>query len=462
MSSWLWRLAAAGAAQVPTVLTLALLGGLAVWGARNDWRLSSSGGKPAGPKEEDRSETTKVITDPSPSSGTEAGSEAVPLVRIEFPSEEAVKATGIQAEKAEVRPMAQYVTANGALDYEPGRYAQLAPRAPGTIWKMYKVMGEAVHKGEVLAIIESVEVGKAKADLLQSLAQVDVRTRTLQRLQSAGASVAEGTLREAEEALRESRIRLFTDQQHLLNYGLALHIEDLAGLPEDQQVRHLRLLGLPEAIRTSADADTLTANLLPLTAPFEGLVARHPQGAPGEVVATTKPLFMIGDTSHLHIDLEVHLEDVVHLRLGQKVIFMPEDKTGQPGIGELAHISPEVNEKTRHVQVHAEVENPDGRLRPNTFGTGRILIREKPRTVAVPDQAVQWEIESTNTKKGRSFFVFVQMNPTTFQKRPVQLGLRDEGFTEVSGVEPGEMVVTTGSHVLKSELLKDKIGGSEE
>jgi cobalt-zinc-cadmium efflux system membrane fusion protein len=355
--------------------------------------------------------------------------------------------------------MAQYVTANGALDYEPGRYAQLAARAPGTIWEMYKVMGEAVHQGEVLALIESAEVGKAKADLLQSLAQVDVRTRTLQRLKSAGASVAEGTLREAEEAEREARLRLYTSHQHLLNLGLAFRLEDLAGLPEKQQMDHLRILGLPEKLRAAGAADTLTANLLPLTAPFNGHIVRHPQGAPGEVVTINKPLFVIGDTSHLHIDLEVRLEDVALLSLKQTVIFTAEAKTGEPAVGKLAHISPEVNEKTRHVQVHAEVENPDGRLRPNTFGTGRILIREQPRAVAVPTEAIQWEVHP----KGRSYFVFVQRpNKTTFQVRPVQPGLEEDGFTEVSDVEPGEAVVTTGSHVLKSELCKDKISAGED
>jgi cobalt-zinc-cadmium efflux system membrane fusion protein len=440
-------------------LTLALLGGLAVWGARNDWRLASSGGKGNAPSDGQQAGLVKVIKDAGAAPGHEVGSEAIRLARIEFPSEESVKAAGIGVSSVAERSMALYVTANGALDYEPYHYVQLAPRAPGTIWRMNKVMGEAVHKGEVLALIEATDVGKAKADFLQSLALVDVRTRTIQRLKSAGASVAEGALREAEEALREARIRLFTNHQQLLNFGLALRIEDVAGLPEDQQVRHLRLLGLPESIRRSAEAETLTANLLPLTAPFDGRVARHPRGAPGEVVGPSQPLFMIGDTSHLHIDLEVHLEDVAHLRLGQKVVFTPEATTVGPAIGELAHISPEVNEKTRHVQVHAEVENPDGRLRPNTFGSGRILIRAQPRAVAVPTEAVQWELHA----KGRSFFVFIQLpNKTTFEVRPVQLGLRDESFTEVSGVEPGERVVTTGSHVLKSELLKDKISAGED
>ena len=460
MLPWFRKLARGIASQVPTVLTLALLGGLAVWGAQNDWRWSSGSGSKGTSEEAEKADSIKVIQEGNGEAGDEPGSLAARFTRIVFPSDEAVQAAGIQVKPAKRRDMAQYVTANGALDYEPYRYAQLAPRAAGTIWQMYKVMGEAIHKGEVLAIIESADVGKAKTDFLQSLAQVDVRNRTLQRLRSAGASVAEGALREAEEGLRAARIRLFTDQQRLLNYGLALRIEDVANLPEDQQVRYLRVLGLPDDIRKSAASDTLTANLLPLTAPFAGQVVRHPHGAPGEVVDPAKPLFTIGDTSHLHIELEVHLEDVAHLRLGQQVTFTPEDKTGETAVGELAHISPEVNEKTRHVPVHAEVENPDGRLRPNTFGTGRILIRKQAQAVTVPARAVQWEIDP----KGRSYFVFVQVPKTnTFEKRPIQLGIREGEFTEVvSGIEPDDAVVTTGSHVLKSQLLKDKIGGSED
>ncbi len=459
MPPWLWKLARGVASQVPTVLTLALLGGLAVWGARHDWRWPSTADPKETATEGEKDGPIKVIREAGAVPGTESDTLAVRFTQIEFPSEEAVQAAGIRVEAARRRDMAQYVTANGALDYEPYRYAQLAPRAAGTIWQMNKVMGEVVHKGEVLAIIESAEVGKAKADFLQSLAQVDVRTRALQRLRSAGASVAEGALREAEESLRAARIRLFTDQQRLLNYGLTLRLEDVAGRPEDQQVRYLRLLGLPDGIRQSATAETLTANLLPLTAPFAGSVVRHPHGAPGEVVDPKHPLFTIGDTSHLHIDLEVRLEDVAPLRLGQQVTFIPEDKAGETAVGELAHISPEVNEKTRHVQVHAEVENPDGRLRPNTFGTGRILVRKQPQAVTVPAGAVQWEGEPQN----RSYFVFVQMpNKTTFQKRPVQTGIQDGDFVEmVSGVEADDLVVTTGSHVLKAQLHKDKIGGED-
>jgi cobalt-zinc-cadmium efflux system membrane fusion protein len=468
MPSRIWTLGAWAASYLPTVLTLALLGGLALWGYHNDWKVPSLAAKAADPETETAAAAVKVIPEPGGSDADVSASLAVRRARLEFSSADAVRAAGIQVATARARDMVQYVTANGMLDYQPYRYAQLASRAPGTIWRVVKEMGEPVRKGEVLALIESTDVGRTKADFLHSLHQVEVRTAALERLKSAGGAVAGGSLRETEATLREARIRLFNDHQRLLNLGLPLRIDDIDKLSEEQQVRSLRVLGLPDEVRKQLDAETLTANLLPLLGPFDGVVVRHPQAAPGEVVDTTRPLFVVADTSQLHIELDINLEDAALLRLGQRVSFFAEDRPaeadGAPegpatetATGTLAHISPEVNEKSRRVQVHAEVENPDGRLRPNTYGTGRIRVREKPAAVVVPAEALQWEMQP----KGRLFFVFVQLSETRFQVRPVKPGLRDGGLVEVEGIEAGATVVTTGSFMLKSELLKERIGGSD-
>jgi multidrug efflux pump subunit AcrA (membrane-fusion protein) len=103
--------------------------------------------------------------------------------------------------------------------------------------------------------------------------------------------------------------------------------------------------------------------------------------------------------------------------------------------------------------VHAEAANPDELLRPHTFGTGRIIIQERPDAVAVPTAAVQSE--------NHTQFVFVQLSDRSFQVRPVKTGLHDGDYREVSGVKPGEAVVTTGSHELKSELLKERIAAGD-
>jgi cobalt-zinc-cadmium efflux system membrane fusion protein len=319
-----------------------------------------------------------------------------------------------------------------------------------------KEIGDPIHKGELLALLDAAEVGRFKADLLQDLAQVKLRSATVKRLVEGHAKgiIPEGTLQQAQTALHESRIRLLNDQQALLNLGLPVRLEHLEGLSDDRLARELRLLGLGEAAVRGFDPETLTANLLPVTAPFDGLVVER-NVAVGEVVHTTQPktLFVVADVRQIHIDLDVNPEDMTQVRVGQPMIFRPNDG-GAEVTGRISHISPEVNEKTRRVQVHAEVPNEDRRLRPNTFGSGRIVVGQKPKTTVVPGEAVQSD--------GQDSLVFVRISPTGFEVRPVRLGLRQGNLVEVSGVREGEEVVVTGSYLLRSELQKDRIASGDE
>jgi cobalt-zinc-cadmium efflux system membrane fusion protein len=234
-------------------------------------------------------------------------------------------------------------------------------------------------------------------------------------------------------------------------------------LSEDQAIRYLRLFGLPDNIRKRVDAETLTANLLPLKAPFDGRVVDR-RVAPGEVVNTSRPhiLFAVGDVSLLHIEMQVRLDDAARLRLGQKVFFVPENARSAAAVGTLSSLSPEVDEKTRYVRSHAHAPNPDDKLRPHTYGTARILVAEHPRAVAVPSGAVQSLPDAAGKSDQQTYRVFVRVSETVYEARPVQPGLQADGFTEVSGVRPGEQVVTAGSHALKSELLKERIGGGDD
>jgi cobalt-zinc-cadmium efflux system membrane fusion protein len=458
MPLWVRHSATWTAGQVPTLLSLAALGGLAVWGAANDWKLPSRAAGGPDPSEEEGSKSA-IKVEVNRRIALVAGAVAAVAVRvrrIEFASAETVQKAGIEVMPARVQDVARYVTAPAMVDYEPSRVARLTARATGTVWRVDKRIGERVRKGEVLALVEAAEVGRYKADFLQSLAQVKTRATTLQQMQGAGkeGAVAEQSLLGARSLLREARIRLFNDQQALLNLGLPLRLRDVEDLPEDQLARHLRLLGLPEAVRRQLDPETVTANLLPLTAPFDGVVVQR-NTAPGEVVQATssRSMFVVADVSHLHIDLDVRPGDMAEVRPGQTVLFGRDARGPETARATVSHISPEVDEKTRRVQVHAEVANPDGRLRPNTFGTGRILVAEHRQVVVVPAAALQAD--------GDTPLVFVRESEKRFQARPVRPGLRDGDLVEVRGVRPGEEVVTTGSFALKSELLKERIAGSE-
>src|SRR5262249_41300455 len=160
---------------------------------------------------------------------------------VHFPSAESVHKAGIQVAPALARALAQYVTAHAMLDYMPSRYVELHSPVAGRVWSVEKELGEPVTKGEALAVIDAAEVGKAKADFLQSLSQVAYRKQVLQRLQAARTSLPDRSILEEQTALRDARIRLLNDQQKLLNLGLGFHLKDIEDLSEDQAGRQLRL-----------------------------------------------------------------------------------------------------------------------------------------------------------------------------------------------------------------------------
>jgi hypothetical protein len=65
-------------------------------------------------------------------------------------------------------------------------------------------------------------------------------------------------------------------------------------------------------------------------------------------------------------------------------------------------------------------------------------------------------------RDGATSFVFVRLTPTSFQARKVTVGVQHDNVVEVSDVQLGEEVVTTGSFQLKAELFKDRIASAEQ
>jgi membrane fusion protein, heavy metal efflux system len=380
------------------------------------------------------------------------------LRRIQFASAEGAQKAGVDVDVVQEAPMTEFVAASGELGYDPTRVARLSSRVPGTVWRVDRQVGDPVKAGDLLALVDAAEVGRAKAEFLQALAQVPLKGKhldNLRGLEKSGA-VSERTVREAETALSEARIRLIAAQQMLVNLGLPVSAEDLKGVPEDRLAASLQFLGLPASATRSFDPRRTTANLLPITAPLDGLVVGCTVVA-GEGVDPAKPIFVVADPRRMALTLHVRQEEVRHVALGQPVRFHPDGDT-EEAAGKVVWISTEVDEKTRTVKVRANLENAGGRLRANAFGPGRIILREEKYAVVVPGEAVHSD--------GDCHVVFVRDKdyltegaPKVFHVRSVRLGARDESQVELlAGVLPGEVVAVKGSAVLLAELLKGKLG----
>jgi multidrug efflux pump subunit AcrA (membrane-fusion protein) len=189
MKTYLAGIVRYGLAQVPGFLVLATLGGLMVWGHHHKWKVprfaelwgaGEAPGAAGGGAAALKIEVQKMTSDPKA-----PADEPGPLYHIRFKDPDSVKKAGFLVVKAEGRPLAQYVTAPGRLDFDQTCYAELAPRASGTVWRVYRQEGDWVDEGDVLALVSSSAVGQAKAEFLQALVQRDLQRDTWERVQRA-------------------------------------------------------------------------------------------------------------------------------------------------------------------------------------------------------------------------------------------------------------------------------------
>jgi cobalt-zinc-cadmium efflux system membrane fusion protein len=445
---------------------LLLLIGLAAWGHLNHWTLPRFAEVPERIQTASRASLegtlARTLAGKSPADGDQAdapqtvaaGEDPLPPL-VTFRSSEAAQKAGLRLEAAGEQELDDCVDANGVVAYDETRLARLSARVAGIAWRVEKQLGDHVRKGEVLAILDALEVGKAKAEFLEAMVALDVKSQHLRSLEKISSSVAERQLREAAARVREARIRRFNAQQTLINLGLPLPATIDDHMTDEELSRSIHFLGIPEAIVSDIEPEAATANLIPLVAPFDGVVIERAI-VTGEVVQTARPQFVVADVSRMWLKLNVKKSDAVRLALDQTIWFSAD---GVPGELEciLTWIGTEVDEKTRTVQVRAVTDNPlvaspsQGRagqrlLRAHTFGTARIRVREERRAVVVPGSAVQWN--------GTNHVVFIpQTDGKSFLARVVTPGVSRDGTTEiVRGIQRGEMVVAAGSHLLKSEM----------
>lgn len=375
--------------------------------------------------------------------------------RIQFASAEAADKIGIGVDVVGLDAVVESVTAPGEIGYDQTRVAHLSSRVPGMMYRTFKRLGDPVKAGELLALIEAGDVGKAKSELRQAAAAVESRAQALANLKLSGVA-ADTRVREAESALREARIRQAAARQALVNLGLVIEESELAGATDETLERKLHFLGLPASATKGLDPRATTSNLLPLLAPMDGVVVSGDFVA-GEVVDTARVLFEVVDTTRLWVTLDLSAEDARRVKLGQVVRFKTE--TGkEETVGSVVWRSTQADPKTRTVKVRADLHDPTGRYLANTFGAGRIVLREEPKAVVVPNSAIQWD--------GNCFVVFVQDKDyrkpgayKLFHVRSVRVGAKSDTQTEIiAGLLPGEVIVTKNAEVLRGELFRGNIG----
>jgi cobalt-zinc-cadmium efflux system membrane fusion protein len=198
------------------------------------------------------------------------------------------------------------------------------------------------------------------------------------------------------------------------------------------------------------EAPELLGKQLELKAPIDGVIVER-KSAAGEQVDKAKEIFTISDPTNLWVIAEIKERDIGAVKVGQEARFSVISYPGESFHGKVVRIANEVEKESRTLEVRIEVDNSDGRLKPGMFADVAITTDVLQNVLVIPDAALQ-------TDEDRQV-VFVAVGEHKFQKRIVKLGLEEEGKVQVlEGLKQGDKVVSEGSFILKSEMLKGELG----
>lgn len=165
-------------------------------------------------------------------------------------------------------------------------------------------------------------------------------------------------------------------------------------------------------------------------APFDGAVQGRPATV-GEYVAAGTPIVQLVKTDPLRLRLDVPERECILVRPGQVVLLLVEGDTNTYR-GEIARLSPALDEQTRTLRVEADVPR-QGSLRPGLFARAQIIVAEQERTLTVPGDAII-------TFAGLEKVVAVEDGKAV--EKVVSTGRRGPDWVEVvSGLAAGESVV---------------------
>jgi membrane fusion protein (multidrug efflux system) len=188
-----------------------------------------------------------------------------------------------------------------------------------------------------------------------------------------------------------------------------------------------------------------------IRAPFSGWVSLRNISA-GAVVTAGTEIAQISDVSRIKLDFAVPETMLSRVAPGQVIMATAAAWPDAPFHGVIATIDPVLNPQTRAVTIRAILPNGDRRLKPGMLLT--VTIESQAReSAAVPELAVVGD--------GDQSFVYI-LEGDTAKRVPVKTGIHQDGMVEIlSGLAPGQRVVTEGVVKLGGPSQKVRLGGAE-
>jgi membrane fusion protein, heavy metal efflux system len=386
-----------------------------------------------------------------PPTETAAAAPDAPLPREVTLSAEAATNFGLRTAAVERRPLVRTVRVTGSVGFNELRLAHIQPLARGRVQAIEVAIGDRVHTGQRLAILDALDLAEARHQLSgaeAALRQAQAETQT-----------ARAALNRATELVRGGSLA----QSELERRRADLARADAAVQTRATEVEHWREMlarysPAGPMIQDPADSVRLSAPTPSdarggILAPFDGAVLAI-GATPGELVDTNREIFTLADLSVVWVMADVPERELAAVKPGAAVAIAVEAYPGRRFPGRVAYVADQLDVRTGTAKVRCEIPNPDAALKVNMFAIVEIAAPLGRDGLVVPDAALQAVDDQP--------VVFLAVDATRFAPRAVRPGLRQDGMTEIAeGLEAGDVVAAEGSFRLKALLLQSRVDAKD-
>ena len=311
-------------------------------------------------------------------------------------------------------PMADELSAR--IAYDDDVTARISTSFSGRIVELKAAPGDRVKAGQVLAVIDSPDVGLAQADLNKARADEKRTALAVRRAKDLvpGEAISTRDWEAVQADYAQAQAETARAEQRLKNLN-----------PHDLLIKGQRII---------------------LASPIDGVVTERNATPALEVSpGMAAPLFVVTDTRRLWLQIDLPEALLSRVKLGSEVAVATDAFPDQRFRAKIIQLGQVINPNTRRANVLARIDNADGKLRPEMFVRASVL-QHTGDGVRVPNEAL--------VIRGIYTYVFVETNPGEFTLRKVNLVKRGIDFSYVGeGLKGDEQVVTKGALLLDAELI---------
>jgi cobalt-zinc-cadmium efflux system membrane fusion protein len=328
--------------------------------------------------------------------------------------------------------VAQPLRLTGEVRFDERRVTHVSVPAQGVVRKVSVMLGDRVKKGQALVEVESVTVGEAEGAYLEAKAALRLAESNYQR---------QSQLRK--ESISSEKDYLQTRQEH-----------EAAQIRVESALGKLTRLGVAVGDARRISQGTARGRLV-LRAPVEGTVLTM-HAVSGEVAKSEESLVTIGDNSIVWVWADLYERDIARvsqLQVQKRLAAAVSVKAypGEDFAGTVDFVSPAMTEASRTVKVRIEVPNDRKRLLAGMFASVKVFLPGDQEVTTLPRGAVLED-------EGRAF-VFVHHHGDYYVRRPVTRGRAWADRVELTaGLKGGETIVAEGAFLMKSDVLRSKMG----